>query len=230
MNKFFKTFILCLFFLCGKLVQAQTTQSSEALRVWMDNVTLTANGEAITYIPVYEHDDATAYTGFNMSLIVPQGVRVATVKSGRGTRNAIDLSVRAAETHSISCNMPTDTQIKIICTSSQNDEFFPDDEEGTLVDELFKIGLVADPSTVNGTYTVTTEGVDFVLKPGTSAVPAYAPASQPSFQLTIEGGTTGIKGNKVSAASEDCYDLLGRRVQTKPAGIYIREGKKMLEK
>jgi hypothetical protein len=112
------------------------------------------------------------------------------VKAGRGTRNAIDLSERAAETHSISCNMPSETQVKIICTSSQNDEFYPDDEGGNPLDEIFKIGFVADNTMVNGTYTITAEGVDFVLKPGAADVPAYCPATKPTCQLTVTGGQT----------------------------------------
>lgn len=222
--------LLCLL-LFGGQAKAQTSPKSESLRVWMDDVTLSADGESITYVTVYEHDDLN-YSAFNISFVVPKGVKIATVKAGRGTRNAIDLSVRAAETHSISCNMPDDTHIKIICTSSQNDEFYPDDESGNLVDEIFKIGLIAENSTVNGTYTIATEGVDFVLKPGTSDVPSYSPATSPSFQLIITGGQdeSGIDTLIMENSNSDRYDLLGRRTTATHKGVFIQEGKKIIVK
>ena len=222
--------LLCLL-LFGGQAKAQTSPTSETLQVWMEDVTLNADGETITYVTVYEHDNLN-YTAFNMSLIVPKGVKIATVKAGRGTRNAIDLSVRAAETHSISGNMPDETHIKIICTSSQNDEFYPDDEAGNPVDEIFKIGLIAENSTVNGIYNITTEGVDFVLKPGTSDVASYSPATSPTFQLTITGGQdeSSIEALTTEDSNSDRYDLSGRRTTAAHKGVFIQEGRKKLVK
>ena len=240
MNKIckMKKWTLGLFLLCGGQALAQSSKESATLQVWMDDITVTADGETITYLTVYEHDDAATYTAFNMTLNVPKGLHIANVKAGRDTRNAIDLSVRATATHSISCNMPNDTQVKIICTSSQNQTFYPDDEEGTPVDELFTIGFVADTSLKGDTYTVTTEGVDFVLVPGAADVAAYTPMVAPSFQLTVDDGGVGLDGvgaNSLGQGSQsaatDRFDLSGRRVQqTTPAGVYIQDRKKVLVK
>lgn len=186
MNKIIRLICLWLFPFMGGQALAQSSTTSETLRVWMDDATIVADGASVTYIKVYEND-VQDYTSFNMSMIVPEGVHIGQVKAGRGMRNAIDLSVRAAETHAINCNMPSETQINIICTSSQNDNFYPDDEDGNPMDELFSIGLVADHSMINGTYTVTTEGVKFVLNDG-ATFPGYIPAELPTFQLTITGG------------------------------------------
>lgn len=172
--------------LLGGQASAQNIQT-ESLRVWMDDITLTADGQTATRLTVYENDSERDYTAFNMSLVVPDGITVAQVKKGRNWVNSIELSVRAAETHTISCNMPEGTLIKIMCSSTQNDNFYPDDEDGNLVDELFTIDLIASHEMMNGTYTVTTEGVVFGYNKD-NVVTGYVPDPLPSFQLTIIGG------------------------------------------
>lgn len=172
--------------LAGGRAAGQNIQT-EALRVWMDDITVTADGQTATRLTVYENDPERDYTAFNMSLVVPDGITVAQVKKGRNWVNSIELSVRAAETHTISCNMPEGTLIKIMCSSTQNDDLYPDDEDGNLVDELFTIDLIADPQMTNGTYTVTTEGVVFGHNKD-NVVTGYVPDPLPSFQLTVTGG------------------------------------------
>lgn len=161
--------------------------SSESLRVWIDDITVRADGQTATRLTVYENDTERDYTAFNMSLIVPAGISVKQVKKGRVYVNSIELSERAAETHTISCNMPEPTLLKIICTSNQNDDFYPDDEDGTPLDELFYIDLIADPTMVNGTYNVQTEGVIFGQNID-GQVTGFGPEVSPSFNLTITGG------------------------------------------
>ena len=185
-----KTFMLaCSLFLLGQ-AQAQNT-STTALRVWMDDISVTADGQTATRLTVYENDEDRNYEAFNLSLIVPDGITVAQVKKGRDWVNAIELSERATATHSISCNMPDATTIKIICSSTQNDALYPDDEDGKPMDELFTIDLIANPAMMNGAYTITTEGVVFGRLQG-GAVIGYMPDPLPSFQLTITGGQDGL--------------------------------------
>lgn len=185
-----KVILLAASLLLGGQAAAQNIQT-ESLRVWMDDITLTADGQTATRLTVYENDSERDYTAFNMSLVVPDGITVAQVKKGRNWVNSIELSVRAAETHTISCNMPEGTLIKIMCSSTQNDDFYPDDEDGNLVDELFTIDLIADPQMMNGSYTVTTEGVVFAHNQN-NQVTGYVPATMPSFQMTITGGQDGL--------------------------------------
>ena len=176
--------------LAGGRAVGQNIQT-EALRVWMDDITVTADGQTATRLTVYENDPERDYTAFNMSLVVPDGITVAQVKKGRNWVNSIELSVRAAETHTISCNMPEGTLIKIMCSSTQNDDLYPDDEDGNLVDELFTIDLLADPQMTNGTYTVLTEGVVFAHNQN-NVVTGYVPNPLPSFHLTVTGGQDGL--------------------------------------
>lgn len=197
--KILKTILCCAAALVGLHGSAQT----ETLRVWMDNVTVTADGSTITKLTVYEND-VVDYTAFSLTMVVPNGVKVAQVKSGREYVNDISLTDRAASTHSINCNMDTETTIKIISTSTQNDNFYPDDVDGNLMDEIFQIGLVADPSVANGVYDIEIVACKFVIND------ANASASQPQeavkAELTIEGGTD---SETVSCViGEDCCSTL----------------------
>lgn len=189
MNSKILAFALGLALFVG-LAKAQNI-SSESLRVWMDDITVTADGTTATRLTVYENDSERDYTAFNMSLIVPEGISVKQVKKGRVYVNRIELSERAAETHTISCNMPEATLLKIICTSNQNDDFYPDDEEGNPMDELFSVDLIADPTMINGVYAIEAEGVVFGYNDN-GKVTGYVPDPLPSFQLTITGGQDGL--------------------------------------
>ena len=97
---------ICLVLLTTVGAQAQ----SETLRVWLDSkVTFTADSSTVAYLKLYENDGDQQYTSFNMSLIVPKGIHVNKVKQGRNTVDDIFLSERATTTHTIACNLPSDT-------------------------------------------------------------------------------------------------------------------------
>lgn len=137
--------------------------ASETLEVWMDkSVSFTADGKTVTKLMFREKDPNINYIAFNMTLTVPKGIHINQVKSGRNYVNDIKLTERATSTHAIACNMPDETTVKIICTSSLNEELYPNDEEGKLMDELFEIGFVADANTYNGTYAIEMTGCKFV--------------------------------------------------------------------
>lgn len=175
--------LLCCLALFGAKAQAQR----ETVKVWADDVTLTADGKTITYVKVYEHSDEHDYTSFSMSLKVPRGIKIGKVKSGRNMVNAISLSQRATDTHTIACDMPDDSvSINIMSFSMQNDEFYPDDEDGNPMDELFTIGLVGDPSLYNGTYAVEIAEATFARVVDDDVVGGYSDPVY--FQLNVTGG------------------------------------------
>lgn len=63
----------------------------------------------------------------------------------------ISLNVdRATKTYTIACNMPQDDLIKVISYSTLNQDYYPDDIDGNPVDEIFTIGLIADPTMLTG--------------------------------------------------------------------------------
>lgn len=183
MAKTMKTICMMLALLLAVQAQAQT----ETLKVWMDNVTMTADGQTVTRLYVHEND-VVDYTAFSLSLSVPKGVTIAKVKSGRNYVNDIRLTERLND-HTISCNILSDVQtIKIISSSPSNSNFYPDDADGNLMDSIFSIGLIADPTMVNGDYTVEIKDCKFVL---TNAA-ASQPSSPVTATMTVTGGQEGM--------------------------------------
>jgi len=174
-----------IFSLLSAMVMLHTQAQTETLKVWVDDATITADGSTVTKLVISEND-IVDYTAFSLSLIVPNGVTVAKVKQGREYVNDIQLTDRATSTHSISCNMLEDGKtIKIIATSSSNHDFYPDDVDGNLIDEIFTIGLVADPSIANGDYNIEIVECKFVMKENATA---SVPNSDVTAKLTITGG------------------------------------------
>ncbi len=226
MKKLLLTFAISIVSILG--VQAQST----TLKVWLDSkVTFQADGTTVTYLKLYENDGDQGYTSFNMSLIVPKGISVNKVKQGRNTVDDIFLSERATTTHTIACNMPSETLLKVACISTLNQDLYNDDEEGNPLDELWTIGLLADPTMENGDYVVTmpADGLIFNMKDGDNYVSSRI-SEDVTCVFTIEGGViTAIK--QVTVDAEDAsaiYDLQGRKL-TNPvgSGVYIIDGKKV---
>lgn len=169
---------------------ANNVQASETLEVWMDkSVSFTADGKTVTKLVFREKDPNINYIAFNMTLTVPKGIHINTVKSGRNYVNDIKLTERATSTHSIACNMPDETTVRIICTSSLNEELYPDDEEGNLMDELFEIGFVADATTYNGTYAIEMTGCKFVQNDENDQIIGHVLDHTEYCDFVISGGT-----------------------------------------
>lgn len=193
--------------------QAQT----ETLKVWMDDATITADGSTVTRLVISEND-LVNYTSFSLSLVVPNGVTVAKVRQGRESVDDIQLTDRATTTHSISCNMQQDGKtIKIISTSSSNLDFYPDDVDGNPIDEIFSIGLVADPSVANGDYNIKIVDCKFVMKENATA---SVPNAEVTAKLSITGG---VDSNTINYTLDEsrCGTLILPFESQVPAGLEI---------
>lgn len=179
-----------IFMMLALLYAVQASAQTETLNVWMDDVTMTADGQTVTRLYVMEND-VVDYTAFSLSLIVPKGVTIAQVKSGRNYVNDIRLTERVND-HTISCNMLSDGKtIKIISSSPSNGNFYPDDVDGNEMDSIFSIGLVADPSMINGNYTIEIQECKFVLQNAN----ASQPANPVTATMTVTGGVDGLSIN-----------------------------------
>ena len=179
-----------IFMMLALLTAVQASAQTETLKVWMDDVTMTADGQTVTRLYVMEND-VVDYTAFSLSLIVPKGVTIAKVKSGRNTVNDIRLTERLND-HTISCNMLSDGRtIKIISSSPSNSNFYPDDVDGNVMDSIFSIGLVADPAMVNGNYTIEIKDCKFVLQDATASQPQEAVTAS----MKVTGGVEGLTIN-----------------------------------
>lgn len=222
--------LLAVAMLASPGASAYTTTKSETLKVWYDVPTIIADGQTVNYITVYENDGDLAYSAFNMHFVLPEGLHVAQKKEGRDMVDDIVLSDRASSTHAISCNMPDATTLKIISTSSKNDDLYNDDVDGKPLDKLFTVGLIADPSLAAGTYDIYLDGIKFVFKTGDACVPANEPVYG---KMTVSNPTSAI--DEISADEldpEDCFDLLGRKVNPKNVHgkIVVSKGRKVLVK
>lgn len=170
-------------FLLALLFAVQVKAQTETIRVWMDDVTLTADSQSVTRLYLYEKD-VVNYTAFSLTLNVPKGVKIAQVKQDRNYKNDIRLTERLDD-HTISCNMLEDGRtIKIIAYSPSNAEFYPDNVDGEPIDSIFSIGLVAEPAMCNGNYVISIEGCKFVLPDATASVPGEPIEAS----MTIVGG------------------------------------------
>ena len=212
------TILTCLVHLAIAGVQAQ----SKTLKVWLDSeVTLTADSTTVTYLKVYQNDAVEEYTSFNMCIVVPQGVKVHRVEVG----NDIVLSQRGAASHVIACNMPTDTLLKVACTSMQNESL------STAPTELFTIGLIAEKTMVNGDYVVRmpADGLVFNGKLGDTYVSSVVQEDAIS-RLTIQGGMDVSISTSTTSGAKGLYDMRGRKIDRTDAheGVYIEDGRKVL--
>lgn len=184
-------------------------QTPNTLEVWMDKeVKVTADGETVTYLTVSEKDPNVNYIAYNMTFTLPKGFKIHQVKSGREYVNDISLSERATSTHQIDCNMPIEGMLKVICTSTQNYELYPDDADGNIIYPIFTIGLVADPSVINGSYDVEMYDVTFVryLEDGITLAGVDLDHTEYS-RFTVTGGTD-FPGVDYTLPAEGCGTMI----------------------
>lgn len=227
MKKALLSICLMLLTIVGAKAQSQT------LKVWLDpQVTFTADGKAVSYLRLYENDGNQGYTSFNMSLFVPKGIHINKVKQGRDFVNDITLSERATTTHTIVCNMPTETLLKVACISTLNQDLYKDDENGNPLDLVWTIGLVADPTMANGDYEVRMVADDLVfnMKQGDTYVSSVLKEDVTCI-FTITGGIiSSVRMPEADKKEADIYDLSGRKVKNPTQhGIYIEGGRKVVK-
>lgn len=223
----FLSFVACVIFSAN----AYTTTESAALRVWAEIPEIIADGKTVNYIKVYEHDDNDLlYSAYNMEFDLPEGFSINKVKQGRDMVDDIVMSERAHTTHTISCNIVNGTNLRIIAYSSLNNDLYNDDEDGNPLDELFTIGLIADPEMKTGEYQVKFFGIKFVLNNGD----ACTPAAQPMYYDMKVTNTSSAKELTIEdITQEDCWDINGNLLNKsliRPGMIIVYQGRKVLVK
>lgn len=221
-------------FLCtmGMFADNFEVTTTPQLRVWAEFPDeIVADGTTVNYIKVFEHDDdGIKFCAFNMEFILPEGFKVNKVKQGREIVNDIFLSARGTSTHSISCNILDGVDLRIISISLDNSEYYDDDEDGNAMDELFTIGLIAEPTMLPGEYPVRMEGVKFCMKNADARIPANLPEYTIHVFNPALSGVESVEASEID--EEDCYDLSGIKVDPKKVHgkIVISKGKKIYVK
>lgn len=182
----------------------------------------------MTYLTVYEHDDID-YSAFNMVFMLPEGLRVNQVKSGRDYVDDIKLSERAWADHTISCNIVDGTMLKIACFNPETSHTFYDtDAEGSPMDELFTVGLIADNGMQPGEYTIELTDIKFVMSDGNACIPTDMPVY--GILIVQDPGVNGIRDIEAESLEEgDCFNLQGVKVNPKDCSgqILIHNGIKI---
>lgn len=162
------------------------------LRVWMSSLTMIADGKTVTYLTIYQTDSEELYSDMNMQINVPEGIHIAQKKSGRNYVNDITANVDRFDGTEIgiACNMPDATSIRVITTNATKNTWYRDDADGSIVEELFTIGLIADNEMVNGNYEITLSSVKFVKLDATANVPN----EDVKATMSVTGGQNGNGG------------------------------------
>lgn len=202
-----KLILFYVFLLAGMQVQAQ--EQEQTLKVWMSNPTMVADGTTTTYLTVYQTDinaDGThnLYAQFEMRLNVPEGITVATKRVGRKDVNDITLNEERFDGISISepSIAKTPGLISISTLNTGTESYYPDSESGETIEELFTIGLKADPSMTNGTYEIFLSDVKFIRLDAS----AETPNETVKATMTVTGGQ--------ASEGEICYTLSDAGVGT----------------
>lgn len=179
------------------LMGVQAMAQTQTLKVWGHDFTMTADGKTSTRLTISEND-VVNYTAFNMTIVVPEGISVAQVNSGRLYVNDIQINPdRDSGGHTISSNMPDKKTIKIIAYSTDLYEFYPEDIDGNPVDELFTIGLIAAPTMINGDYDIQIIDCKFVPVEGDASVMNETV----HLMMTVQGGLDGTLINYTMSES-----------------------------
>lgn len=141
------------------LVFAAMQLMAQDFKFWMSNPTLTADGQTVTYLHIYQTDaNNKQYWNFQVEITMPEGIHIAKKKVGRDYVNDATLNEDRFEglPHVLGVNMPDATTFKSLCGNSASKQpYYNDNAEGEPVEELFRVGLVADPEMKNGEYTIT---------------------------------------------------------------------------
>lgn len=144
----------------------------------VDHVTIPSTlsveaGGTIT-LPVSLENSNANYVGFQMDIVLPQGVTPVTNARGNIVPTKTD---RLGDTHSFSCVYETETNtIKMVCTSMSSETIW--DTKG----ELFSVSLQTDASMQSGDYQLALTNVLFTTS-------SSAPEGAKGYSLP---GATGI--------------------------------------
>ena len=177
------------------------------LKVWMDNPVMVADGKTVTYLHIYQTDaNNKQYWNFQVEIKLPAGIHIAKRKEGRKEVNDAVLNETRFEglPHVLGVNMPDATTFKSLCGNSASKEpYYNDDIDGNIVEELFRVGLVADPEMQNGEYTISMYKAIFV----DTLVNDFRIEEPVEATMTITGGQ-GAEGEVIYTLGDSGYGTL----------------------
>lgn len=128
-------------------------------KFWISCPSMVADGKTVTYLSVYQTDsDDSQYWIFQVEIQLPKGIHIAQKTEGGMDVNDASLNEsRFGELpHTLGVNMPDSTTLKAICVNKSDKETYRNgDSNGNKVEELFRVGLIADEDMTNGNHVIT---------------------------------------------------------------------------
>ena len=149
-------------------------------------------GNTIT-LPVSLENSNANYVGFQMDIVLPQGVAPVTNARGNIVPTKTD---RLGDTHSFSCVYDAETNtIKMVCTSMSSETIW--DTKG----ELFSISLQTDANMVSGDYQLALTNVLFTTS-------SSAPEGAKGYSLSDATGILVVAGT-TPTPEEKTWTVIG---------------------
>ena len=110
-----KLFLLCLV-LASVVTRAQA--QTQTLEVWGHDITMTADGTTVTHLTISERD-VVDYTGFSLTIVVPKGIHVAQVRSGRDYDKFAECKLHAEPASQVGCPLLAESPVNLECQVTQ---------------------------------------------------------------------------------------------------------------
>ena len=121
------------------LVFAAVRLTAQDFKFWMSNPTLTADGQTVTYLHIYQTDaNNKQYWNFQVEITLPEGIHIAKKRSGREYVNDATLNEDRFDglPHVLGVNMPDATTFKALCGNSASKQpYYNDDIDGNIVED-----------------------------------------------------------------------------------------------
>ena len=205
---------------------------AQSIRIWADSVTVKADSSTVSYLKINMLDDNELYSGFQMNIETPEGIKLALKNSEINDVFDVNLNRHRFKglNHNLCVNMPSNsTVIKVGCVDiTGNKDFYRGDLKQNVVSNLFDIGLIADNSLEDGVYVLKFSNCMMIRNDAT-----YNKVEDFTSILTVtHDDIDAINENlKESNSRETMYDLSGAKVKEPLKGhVYIISGKKFLNK
>ncbi|MBR5395139.1 MAG: hypothetical protein IK144_08675 [Bacteroidaceae bacterium] len=208
MKKFYMTMAAML---CGVAAMAQIgTLSCEDVTV--------ADNETPYVVVLLNTEDATAISGINFTMVLPDGVSIAKVYNEDDEEWVDDVTFPIAKAKHQSGVM-TATEGYLVYVAAETSVSFK-----TTTNEVVKIGLDV-ANLAKGTYDIKFKSIG--LSDKGSPIKSY---EQDDFTAQLINGGDGIYEIKALDNNAPVYNLAGQRVSKAQKGVYVQSGKKVAVK
>lgn len=221
-----------IFFLGLVLTLSVVWAQAQSLSVWADSVTVKADSATVSYLKINMLDAKELYSGFQMTIEVPDGICFASkvLENESGADCNLNKQRFKGLNHALCVNLPSNSNcLKVGCVDMvSNKNFYRGDARQTVVNNLFDIGLIADNSLEDGAYVLKFTDCKMIRSDATY----NRVADFTSVLVVTHDDIDAVKVNiKESNSSENMYSVSGMKIKKPLKGqVYISNGIKTVRK